>query len=457
MQKSLTIIQIMTISILLVSAVQANDWPMFQHDPSHTGHTIEVVPDNLELIWTYDIGLAPSSPVVANGNVFVSSTEKIYCLDANKGDLIWEHEIESLYYSTPAIAYGKVFVGSMDTKIYCLDEDTGDLIWSYKTGDMVKSSPTVANDKVFVGSNDGKIYCLGEENGDLIWSYKTGDRVIASPAVAYGKVFVGSMNGIIYCLDETEGDLIWNYNTGDDWVQESPAVRYEKVFVASEDGKIYCLGEANGNLIWSYKSPTEGNLIICTPAIADKKVFVSTKDGNVIYLCVDSGKEVGSWGIGLCSYCSPVIANEKLFIGLQEGMIWCLNMSNTDWNADMIWTYTTDGSVSNPPAIADGKVFSRWGGEIHCFGKPIEPIPTPMPTPTPILAPTLKTPASSSISTPTPVPTLIDSDKDGVPDQYDYAPYDPNVQSRRDIKTPAFEAIFGIVGVLIAARLLRRK
>ena len=50
-----------------------------------------------------------------------------------------------------------------------------------------------------------------------------------------------------------------------------------------------------------------------------------------------------------------------------------------------------------------------------------------------------------------------DSDGDGVPDQYDYDSYDPNVQSRSDIKTPAFEAIFAIVGLLAVAYLLRRR
>jgi len=50
-----------------------------------------------------------------------------------------------------------------------------------------------------------------------------------------------------------------------------------------------------------------------------------------------------------------------------------------------------------------------------------------------------------------------DSDGDGVPDQYDYDSYDPNIQSRSDIKTPAFEAIFAIVGLLAVAYLLRRR
>ncbi|MCK4735051.1 MAG: PGF-CTERM sorting domain-containing protein [Methanophagales archaeon] len=44
-----------------------------------------------------------------------------------------------------------------------------------------------------------------------------------------------------------------------------------------------------------------------------------------------------------------------------------------------------------------------------------------------------------------------------MPDQYDYDSYDPNIQSRSDIKTPAFEAIFAIVGLLAVAYLLRRR
>ena len=58
----------------------------------------------------------------------------------------------------------------------------------------------------------------------------------------------------------------------------------------------------------------------------------------------------------------------------------------------------------------------------------------------------------------TPTPTvLVDSDGDGVPDQYDYNPYDPDIQSRRDTKTPGFEAVFAVVGLLAVAYLFRRR
>jgi parallel beta-helix repeat protein len=127
------------------------------------------------------------------------------------------------------------------SSVYCLDEDKGYLIWSYETGGNVESSPAVANGNVFVGSNDGNIYCLDEYNGDLIWSYGTGGSV-SSPAVANGKVFVGSTDYNIYCLDGDNGDLIWSYGTGGA-VYSSPAVADGKVFVGNAlfiGGKIYC-------------------------------------------------------------------------------------------------------------------------------------------------------------------------------------------------------------------------
>ncbi|NIO11825.1 MAG: PQQ-binding-like beta-propeller repeat protein, partial [Deltaproteobacteria bacterium] len=55
---------------------------------------------------------------------------------------------------SPAVAYGKIYIGSLDKKVYCLDAITGDSVWCYTTGDYVYSSPAVAGGKVYVGSDD---------------------------------------------------------------------------------------------------------------------------------------------------------------------------------------------------------------------------------------------------------------------------------------------------------------
>jgi len=70
---------------------------------------------------------------------------------------------------------------------------TGALLWIYPTGSGVYSSPAVANGVVYVGSLDHNVYAL--KHGALLWSYHGTSAVESSPAVANGVVYVGSETG----------------------------------------------------------------------------------------------------------------------------------------------------------------------------------------------------------------------------------------------------------------------
>ena len=57
-----------------------------------------------------------------------------------------------------------------DDKVYALDENTGDELWTFTTGgfdiDFGEASPAIADGKVFVGSVDDKLYALNQLTGD---------------------------------------------------------------------------------------------------------------------------------------------------------------------------------------------------------------------------------------------------------------------------------------------------
>jgi outer membrane protein assembly factor BamB len=119
-------------------------------------------------IWNYPTGgYVFTSPAVANGNVYVvtSQENKIYCLAADTGSEIWNKTIGTVTIAlnapSPVVADGKVYVGSTDFNVYCLDANTGSTIWTYATGNEIDTSPAVAGTVVYIASHDGKVYAFG--------------------------------------------------------------------------------------------------------------------------------------------------------------------------------------------------------------------------------------------------------------------------------------------------------
>ena len=309
------------------SSVSTTDWwPMFQHDLSHSGYSTSTAPETNNVLWDYTTGNeVRSSPAVADGKVYIGSLDyKVYCLNAETGTKIWDFTTGGYVTSSPAVADGKVYIGSWgssDNKIYCLNAETGLWIWDYTaTVIYVYSSPAVANGKVYIGASN-KIYCLNADTGAKIWDYTTGNEVRSSPAVADGKVYIGSLDYKVYCLNAETGTKIWDFTTGG-YVDSTPAVTDGKVYIGSCGYKVYCLDANTGAKIWDY-----------------------TADHTVSS--------------------SPAVANEKVYVGSRDNKVYCLN-ANTGVN---IWNYTTGSDVLSSPAVADGKVYiGSCDGTVYCFG-----------------------------------------------------------------------------------------
>jgi len=342
-------------------------WPMFHHDPGHTGYSTSTAPNTNNTIWNYTTGnWVASSPAVADGKVYVGSWDcKVYCLDASTGAHIWSYTTGSCVYSSPAVADGKVYVGSCDCKVYCLDASTGTHVWSYTTGDYVTSSPAVADGKVYIGSDDNKVYCLDALTGAHVWNYTPGSDLYSSPAVADGKVYVGSLfNGKVYCLRSSDGHKVWEFATDVVEGGSSPAVADGKVYIGSSDNKVHCLNASTGAHVWSY---TTGGGVDSSPAVADGKVYVGSWDCKVYCLDALTGTHVWNYtiGIGCCGVrSSPAVADGKVYIGSCGNKVHCLNAST----GAHVWSYTTGSCVYSSPAVADGKVYIGGDNKVYCFG-----------------------------------------------------------------------------------------
>jgi len=124
-----------------VSGTTYVNWPQFHSDPCHTGYNASesilssTNVRNLVLDWKYNMEEVESSPAVANGVVYVGSLDNnVYAISASTGALVWKYTTGGPVYSSPAVVNGMVYVGSGDNKVYAFDAATGHVIWQYNTG-----------------------------------------------------------------------------------------------------------------------------------------------------------------------------------------------------------------------------------------------------------------------------------------------------------------------------------
>jgi eukaryotic-like serine/threonine-protein kinase len=103
------------------------------------------------------------------------------------------------FYSSAAIFQDRVVLGGRDKLVHGLSPD-GKSVWTFATQARVESSPAVAGGRVFVGSNDGRFYVLNLATGAKVWEFTAGAPLSASPAIARGRVVIGAQDGRLYCF-----------------------------------------------------------------------------------------------------------------------------------------------------------------------------------------------------------------------------------------------------------------
>jgi outer membrane protein assembly factor BamB len=306
----------------------------------------------------------------------------------------WKFQTGARVISSPAIAGGAIYFGSVDQHVYALDLQSGRQKWKFKTESAVTSSPAVSGGAVYFGSFDGNFYALDAANGKLKWKFATeGERrftakgihglhprgesmpdpwdfYLSSPAVTGGVVYVGSGDGNIYALNAATGALKWKARTGD-VVHSSPAVAGGIVYAGSWDSFLYALDAATGRQVWRYKTgedPKNHNQvgIQSSPVVVDGAVYFGCRDSKVYAVGAVTGKRKweftndGSWVLN-----TPAVDEGKLYFGTSDtARFYVLNAATGSplfqWDARM--------PIYASPTIAGGIVYiGTFGGKLYAL------------------------------------------------------------------------------------------
>jgi len=343
-----------------------------------TGVSASRIPRKPSLLWVTELGPTVSSPVFADGAIYVSTiTGRIFALNPlekqikwhlnvgspvvssplfHKGILvaatydswikgtsftgknfllgidtvarkqIWTHEIPGDIFSSPCLVSDMIIVfGSMNNGVYAIDGYNGDIQWKFETDGEVWSSPSYNGNEIFIGSDDGFIYCL-DMDGGLLWKTKLDGKIrSSSPSLSLCEdqlpsVFVGTFNGGIFCLNQSNGIIRWNKQVTKP-VMASPAAINDKVFFATSDKKIYCVQKKDGSNIWDFET---GDKIWSSPSISehDGVLFFGSLDSHIYGIDIVTGKQTWKFPTMNMVDSSPAIANSMMFIGSRDGLFY---------------------------------------------------------------------------------------------------------------------------------------
>jgi len=171
---------------------------------------------------------AESSPLLHRGRLyFGTESGRDFALSARDGSMRWTYKAAGAVKGGIALADGKLFFGDYGGQVHAIRVADGRKVWVKGTSSGAfglgsgnfYSTPAVAFGRVYVGNTDGNVYSYSTTNGALAWRHRTGDYVYASPAVAQvpgtpPTVYIGSYDGYFYALSARTGSVLWRHNAG---------------------------------------------------------------------------------------------------------------------------------------------------------------------------------------------------------------------------------------------------
>lgn len=115
-----------------------DDWPTYRGDNERAGVTKNPIDPKVDRKWAVDIGGRVTSPVIAEGKVFVAQIDRhiLHALDEVSGEKQWTFTAGARIDSPPTVSRGRVVFGGADGWVYCLEAKTGALAWRYRAAPL---------------------------------------------------------------------------------------------------------------------------------------------------------------------------------------------------------------------------------------------------------------------------------------------------------------------------------
>ncbi len=263
---------------------------------------------------------------------------QIISLDKNSGTEIWIKDIDAPLRSSPTIYDNKLFSLTVSNKLYALNIENGDLLWEHQglfNNTTLMNSPKVAVDEniVIVPYSNGEFFALNLTNGKEIWRNSFIDLELkettnaftdidAFPVIKKDMVIITSAIGKLIAVNKKTGNKFW---ARDIFSTQTPAVNGNSIFIINNNKELLCLNIIDGGVKWSLQIEEDlskkNNYVWYTPVIINSKLLLV--GGNKKSIIINSSEGIILTKKNLSNYpaSSPLVVNGSPYILLRNGDI----------------------------------------------------------------------------------------------------------------------------------------
>jgi outer membrane protein assembly factor BamB len=433
------ILTLLALAFLGAGAAQAQDWTEWR-GPNRDGVSPE---KNLPTRWTPggagQLWRAPyggrSGPVVLGNRLYIQNIagkgadeqERIVCLDANSGKLIWEYKFTVFHSDVPPhrVGWPSPAVDAETGNIYVLGvggpllalSPAGKLLWERRLTEEFglitthggrTTSPMVEGDMVFIsgptfgwgahGPASTKFFAFDKRTGEAVWVSAPGGRptdttyspLMVADVNGTRLLITGASDGAVHAVKLSTGEPVWQYeyskrgiNTGVLMVGGNAFVSHsEENLDSNEMGMIVAVDAAATGKVgpqhikWKHQSLQVG----FSSPVTDGKLIYQVDNGAILY-AFDAATGVKAWQhkLGTIQRASPVLADGKLYVGTENGKFYILKLRDGGVDVldeDALGTAQDPEEIIASAAISRGRVFVVTTEATYAIGKPSAPART---------------------------------------------------------------------------------
>jgi outer membrane protein assembly factor BamB len=406
-------------SLMLTNTLWAEDWPQWRGPNrdglwSETG-VLETFPrDGLKIRWRAAVGPGWSSPVVAQGRVYLTDShlrrpkaeERVLCFDETNGNPLWTHVYEVTYpdwaftaeqngcpCATPLVKDGKVYAVGGSGQVFCLDARTGKQSWEkrlekeYEVAVLsCRPSPLLEGNLLIVcigGKPGACVLALDKDSGKEIWKALDDPVSNSSPIIvqAGGKrqliVWTGES---VTSLDPATGKVYWREQmvTSNNDAIPTPVFQKNKLLIS---GLMYQLDSDKpvATILWpASKAPARRLLSnTSTPVLQGDHVYSARSSGQLVCLEAGTGKEiwkddqVTDLKNGASIHLTP--NGDAMFLYTDRGELIRAKLTPQGYReisrarlVEPVYAFGGRKVAWSPPAYANRHVFTRTEKELVC-------------------------------------------------------------------------------------------